>query len=133
MAGSRKLYRLTLDQPLRNTRTRYNVCPTDPIDTIVGRNGKRELMSTRWGLIPPWWSKPTKLAAFNARAETVVEMPFFRCAFKRTRCLIPVSVYYEWQSALTTAGLWDEWHDKASGEKLKTCTLITTEPNTHVS
>jgi len=145
-----RLYRLTLDQPLPNTRARCNVCPTDPIDTIVGRKGKRELMSMRWGLIPSWWSKPIKLAAFNARAETVVEMPFFRDAFKRTRCLIPVSGYYEWQDtpdgkqpwyftardgspALTIAGLWDEWRDKASGEKLKTCTLITTEPNNFVA
>jgi putative SOS response-associated peptidase YedK len=34
-----------------------------------------------------------KLATFNARPEK----PFFREAFKRTRCLIPVSGYYEWQ------------------------------------
>src|SRR5271169_1086111 len=93
-----RLYRLTLDQPLWNTRTRYNVRPTELIDTIVLHDGQRELMSMRWGLIPSWWSKPIKLAAFNARAETIVEMPFFRDAFKRTRCLIPVSGYYEWQN-----------------------------------
>ena len=29
------LYRLTLDQPARNTRARYNVCPTTTIDTIM--------------------------------------------------------------------------------------------------
>jgi putative SOS response-associated peptidase YedK len=54
----------------------------------------------RWGLVPSWWSKPLKelrLATFNARAETVTEKPFFREAFERTRCLIPVSGYYEWQ------------------------------------
>jgi putative SOS response-associated peptidase YedK len=54
----------------------------------------------RWGLVPSWWSKPLeelKLATFNARAETVAEKPFFREAFKRNRCLIPVSGYYEWQ------------------------------------
>jgi hypothetical protein len=28
-----RLYRLTLDQPARNTQARYNVCPTDPVDT----------------------------------------------------------------------------------------------------
>jgi putative SOS response-associated peptidase YedK len=38
-----------------------------------------------------------KLATFNARAETVAEKPFFREAFKRNRCLIPVSAYYEWE------------------------------------
>ena len=54
----------------------------------------------RWGLVPYWWSKPLKelrLATFNARAETVETKPFFRDAFKRRRCLIPVSGYYEWQ------------------------------------
>jgi len=107
----------------------------------------------RWGLVPFWWSKPLKelkLATFNARAETVAEKPFFREAFKRNRCLIPVSGYYEWQDtpsgkqpwyftarngspALTIAGLWDEWRDKANGETLKSCTMIITEPNEFVA
>jgi putative SOS response-associated peptidase YedK len=80
------------------------------------------------------------------RAETVAGKPFFRESFKRKRCLIPVSGYYEWQDtsggkepyyftardgspALTIAGLWDDWHDRASGETLKSCTMIITEPN----
>ena len=48
----------------------------------------------RWGLIPRWWSKTikdAKMATFNARAETIETKPFFRDAFKRTRCLIPMS------------------------------------------
>jgi len=144
---------VTLDQPPQNTRARYNVCPTTTIDTIVERDAKRELVRMRWGLVPSWWSKPLKelkLATFNARAETVTTKPFFRSAFKRNRCLIPVSGYYEWQDtrggkqpwyftardgspALTVAGLWDEWHDKASGETLKSCTMIITEPNKFVA
>jgi putative SOS response-associated peptidase YedK len=107
----------------------------------------------RWGLVPSWWSKPLKelrLSTFNARAETVAEKPMFRGPFKRTRCLIPASGYYEWQDtpsgkqpwyftardgapALTIAGLWDEWLDKASGETLKSCTMIITEPNRFVA
>ena len=35
--------------------------------------------------------------------------------------------------ALTVAGLWDEWHDKASGEALKSCMMIITEPNKFVA
>jgi putative SOS response-associated peptidase YedK len=148
-----RLYRLTLDQPAQNTRARYNICPTTTIDTIVARDGKRKLVRMRWGLVPSWWSKPLKdlrLATFNARAETVAQKPMFRAAFKRTRCLIPVSGYYEWHNApggkqpwyftardgspaLTVAGLWDEWHDKASGETLKSCTMIITEPNKFVA
>ena len=107
----------------------------------------------RWGLVPRWWGqslKDVKMATFNARAETVETKPFFRDAFKRTRCLIPVSGYYEWQDtpggkqpwyftardgsrALTTAGLWDEWRDRTSGETLKSCTMIITEPNKFVA
>jgi SOS response associated peptidase (SRAP) len=37
------------------------------------------------------------MATFNARAETVETKPFFCDAFKRNRCLIPMSGYYEWQ------------------------------------
>jgi len=38
------LYRLTVDQPARNTQARYNVCPTTTIDTVVAHDGKRELV-----------------------------------------------------------------------------------------
>jgi len=90
------------------------------------------------------------MATFNARAETVETKPFFRDAFKRTRCLIPVSGYYEWQDtpdgkqpwyftardgspALTIAGLWDSWKNPETGEPLLSCTMIITESNTMVS
>jgi putative SOS response-associated peptidase YedK len=36
------LYRLTLDRPPHNFQPRYNVCPTDPIDVVTERDGKRE-------------------------------------------------------------------------------------------
>jgi putative SOS response-associated peptidase YedK len=73
----------------------------------------------------------------------------FRSAFKRTRCLIPVSGYYEWQDTpggkqpyhftrrdgqpVTIAGLWDEWKDIATGEPTKSCTMIITAPNDFVA
>ena len=108
--GGRFTYRLTRarnrqavsahPEPARNTQARYNVCPTTTIDTIIGRNGQRELVPMRWGFVPYWWEKSPKelkLATFDARAETVAEKPKFRSAFKRNRCLTPVSGYYEWQ------------------------------------
>ena len=70
-----RLYHLTADQPARNTQARYNVCPTDPIDTIVERDDKRELVTMRWGLVPRWWNKTlkdVKMATFNARAVRAV-------------------------------------------------------------
>ena len=99
-----RFYRLTLDRPPRNTQARYNICPTDPVDTVVSQDGRRHLISMRWGLIANWWNKPhkeMKQATFNARAEIVATKPFFRDAFKDKRCLIPASGYYEWLSTAT--------------------------------
>ena len=142
------LYRLTVPAtPERNLPARYNICPTTMIDAVIERDAKRELVPMRWGLIPSWWKKKAKEApsTFNARAETVAEKPMFRSAFKRNRCLIPASGYYEWQntptgkqpyyytardgSPLTIAGLWDEWKDIETGEPLKSCTMIVTNAN----
>jgi putative SOS response-associated peptidase YedK len=95
------LYRLTDPSPPSNLQARYNICPTTTIDAVIERDGERVLEQMRWGLVPSWWNKPLKelrLATFNARAETVAEKPFFRSAFKHTRCLIPASGYYEWKT-----------------------------------
>jgi putative SOS response-associated peptidase YedK len=147
------LYRLTLGPAPHNFQPRFNVCPTTTIDAIVAEDGKRELIRARWGLVPGWWKKPLKklkLATFNARAETVEEKPMFRSAFKRKRCLIPFSGYYEWQDtpggkqpwyftardgspALSIAGLWDEWTNPETDKPLKSCTMIITEPNKFVA
>jgi putative SOS response-associated peptidase YedK len=147
-----RLYRLPLDTPARNTEPRYNVCPTDPVDVVIERDGRRDCVSMRWGLVPYWWSKPLrelKLATFNARAETVTEKPFFREPFKHRRCLIPASGYYEWHDTpegkqpyyftrrdgepVTIAGLWDRWRDKAGGgDTITSCAMVITEPNDFV-
>ena len=84
-------------------------------------------------------------STFNARAETVAEKPMFRSAFKRSRCIVPASGYYEWRpaeggkqpyfisaadgSVLSIAGLWDEWRDPATSEAVLSCTAIVTAAN----
>jgi len=138
-----------MDALPHNLRPLYNVCPTDPVDVVTAAEGKRELATMRWGLVPWWWSKPLKelrMATFNAPAETVETKPVFRDGFKRTRCLIPMSGHYEWKDTpsgkqpsyftaaddsplLTAAGLWHEWKNRETGERLKSCTMIITEPN----
>jgi putative SOS response-associated peptidase YedK len=142
------LYRLTVPAaPERNLPARYNICPTQTIDAVIERDGMREITPMRWGLVPTWWKKTLKElpSTFNARAETVASKPMFRAAFKRSRCLIPASGYYEWAntsngklpyyfsardgSPLTIAGLWDEWKDIETGEPLKSCTMIVTNAN----
>jgi putative SOS response-associated peptidase YedK len=146
-----RLYSLTT-APGSNLQPRYNICPTTKVDAVIAGPSGRELVAKRWGLIPGWWSKSLKemrLATFNARAETVAEKPMFRTAFRKTRCLMPASGYYEWHDTpegkqpyyftradgqvMTIAALWDEWTDKATGEKLKSCAMVITEPNKFVA
>jgi putative SOS response-associated peptidase YedK len=104
----------------------------------------------RWQLIPRWWRKSLKElpATFNARADTVAEKAMFREAFRHTRCVIPASGYYEWETRpdgkqpyyitsterpiLTIAGLWSEWRDRVNDETLATCTMIITGANSFV-
>ena len=114
------------------------------VDVIrLDKDGKRELVPMRWGLIPAWWPKSLKEipATFNARAESVADKPMFRDAFKGQRCIIPASGFYEWTGdkgnkqphlftaadgspILAFAGLWDRWRDRAAGEDILSCTII---------
>lgn len=101
----------------------------------------------RWGLVP-FWARDVKISydLINAMAETVAEKPAFRDAFKKRRCIIPADGFYEWQkldarrkqpyaivmkdrSVFGFAGLWESWQGWASGEVIRSCTIITTEPN----
>lgn len=147
-----RMYQLIQQAPPSNMPSNFNVCPTQVVDVIRATAQGRSLAQMRWGLVPSWWQKTIKdikLATFNARAETVTTRPFFRQAWKRNRCLLPVSGYYEWQTIgkekqpgyftrrdgniVTTAGLWDEWTDRETGEVLRSCTMIITQPNKFVS
>ena len=127
----------------RNLRPRYNIAPTTMIDVVrLDAEGHRELLSMRWGLVPFFWKKPLKEmpATFNARAETVSEKPMFRDAFRRRRCIVPASGFFEWTGekgdktphlfsagdgspVLAFAGLWDRWRNP-EGEEVLSATII---------
>ena len=75
---------------------RYNICPTNPV-AIVTSDGARRLRSMRWGLIPPWFERPTGgPLIINARSDTVATKPAFREAVRERRCILPASGFYEW-------------------------------------
>ena len=97
-----KLYRLTLpeEQPA-GLRPNYNVAPTQIMPIIRPAGNGRELVMAGWGLIP-FWLKPDRLgqqpyATFNARADRIRTAPTYREPFKKRRCLVPASGWYEWQ------------------------------------
>src|SRR4051794_8523012 len=76
---------------------RYNIAPTQPI-AVVPNDGENKIQFFHWGLIPSW-AKDPKIGnkMINARADGLAKRPAFRNAFKRRRCLIPASGFYEWK------------------------------------
>lgn len=128
---------------------RYNIAPTQPVAAIgISKAGHRGLTHFHWGLIPSW-AKDGSMSArmINARAETVGEKPSYRNAFKRRRCIIPVSGFYEWKKSADgkkqpvyihpkhagkkffgLAGLWENW-ESDDGSEVRSCTILTTTPN----
>jgi putative SOS response-associated peptidase YedK len=140
--------RFAVQQVLFQPTDRYNIAPTQQI-AVVTQNARGDdqklLEGYRWGLIPSWAKDPSiGSKMINARAETVASKPAFRSAMKRRRCLIPADGFYEWQAQgkskqpmhirfrdgriYAFAGLWEEWEEPGEGP-LRTCTIITGEPN----
>ena len=126
---------------------RYNIAPSQPVAAVraAPAGTGRELALLRWGLIPSWSKDPAiGNRLINARAETASQKPSFRNAFKRHRCLIPASGFYEWQrrelrkqpfyirmhdgAPFAFAGLWDRWESPDKGV-IETCTILTTATN----
>jgi putative SOS response-associated peptidase YedK len=132
----------------------YNVAP-GRIMPVVTRNSPNKLVMMKWGLVP-FWAKDPKIGykMINARADSLTTKPSFRNAFKKQRCLVPASGFYEWKESDTKtekgtkqkipyyikikdqglfafAGLYDVWKD-AEGKEIQTYTIITTKPNSLV-
>jgi len=123
---------------------RYNIAPTQTLPVII--NDKADEVSyLRWGLVPSWAKDAAGAAKMNnARSETAAEKPSFRTPFKRRRCLIPASGFYEWQvrekgkapmfihlknrDVFGMAGFWDVWRSP-EGEELRTFSILTTDGN----
>jgi putative SOS response-associated peptidase YedK len=121
---------------------RFNIAPSQPAPVVrLSREGQPKFSEIRWGLIP-FWAKDKALGArmINARAETLAQKPAYRAPFRRRRCLVLASGFYEWQATasgkvpnyfshddgmpLGFAGLWDRWQD-AAGQTIDSCTVVT--------
>jgi putative SOS response-associated peptidase YedK len=126
-------------------KPRYNIAPGQPIPAILADGRRRRIGLLRWGLVPSW-AQDEKIGnkMINARAETLQEKPAIRRLFERKRCIIPADGFYEWKQmdrgkqpmritmrngetfAFTCP--FDTW-TAPDGQKLHTCTIITTRPN----
>jgi len=116
---------------------------TFPKVSCVTSDDPYNISNFNWGLIPQW-SKTDDIKQYtlNARIETIDQKPSFKNA---KRCVIFADGFFEWKwldpkgrkkqkylieypnSALFGfAGLYDQWVDKATGEIIKSCSLVTT-------
>jgi putative SOS response-associated peptidase YedK len=130
----------------------FNVAPTKDVYAIVASVDKTPtLRAFHWGLVPSW-AKEMKVGAkmINARAETVAEKPAFKPLLRKSRLIVPMDGFYEWQvvpgqkakqpmfihrvdgEPLAVAGLWATWRDReaaADAPWLHSLTIITTSAN----
>ena len=112
---------------------------------------KDELLQTaKWGLIP-FWVRDTKQAesirnmTANAKSETAHELPSFREAMKKRRCLIPSTEFYEYHHVgneaipyriflrdteiFSLAGIYDEWRNPETKGIERTFSVLTVPAN----
>ncbi len=145
--GPQSRYQAFFDaQLLADFGDNYNIAPTAMTPVIrLSPEGQRVLSMLRWGLIPRWAKDPGVGARLNnARGETVAEKPSFRDAFRKRRCIVPASGFYEWHTTpsgkqpyyvslrsgdpLAMAGLWEAWR-APDGTIVRTFCIVTTGPN----
>jgi putative SOS response-associated peptidase YedK len=128
----------------------FNIAPStfQPVIRQSREDESRELVLMRWGLVPFFTKRLSDIkgvSTINAKAESIQKSPTWREPFKKRRCLVPATAFYEWKNldaktkqpyAFTLpdtplfafAGLWDGWKDP-SGNWLQSFTIVTTEAN----
>jgi len=150
---NRFLVKVFNEQIERENRPRYNIAPSQEVPVVLKGSEPemgRQLVEMKWGLVPHW-SKTARLKfnTINARSEGLETSPVFKTAFQRSRCVIPVSGYYEWKAGtspkqpyyiyslepgeiLALGGLWDCWKGP-NGSELHSFTIVTTAANDEIS
>ena len=129
---------------------RFNVAPTQEVVALTRPEGSGTVTAEllRWGLVPKWAKGPDDgVKMINARSETIAEKPSYKglVAKAKGRCLILADGFYEWEAVASgpkqpwrfslenggvfaLAGLCTTWTPEG-GRPLRSCTVITTEPN----
>jgi putative SOS response-associated peptidase YedK len=89
------------DSRVHNYPPRWNAAPSQEL-LVIRRNhktGEVSLDPLRWGLTPYWCQDPTGgRKPINAKCETVRDLPTFRDAYRKRRCIVPVDGFFEWRA-----------------------------------
>lgn len=128
-----------------------NVPPTLKVPLITNTKPNK-LQYFTWSLIPSFsqdGKADFKLSTFNATIERLEESKLWQPLLGKRHCVVITSGFYEWQyedplkkknskphlirardSKFTyMAGLWSVWTNKATGEMIPSCSLITLPAN----
>jgi putative SOS response-associated peptidase YedK len=134
------------DSRVHNYPPRWNGAPSQDL-LVIRRNhqtGEISLDPLRWGLVPYWCNDPKGgRKPINAKYETVRDLPTFRDAYRKRRCILPVDGFFEWKAIkgqrtkqpyaiamkdgapFGIAGIWENWKEPASGQWIRTFAIIT--------
>jgi putative SOS response-associated peptidase YedK len=128
-----------------------NVPPGALVDVIADYE-PTAIHSMLWSVVPSYSAefKPNyKYATFNAKKETLLELPTWKKLIGKKHCVIVTDGFYEWNYELPEkkkgphiyeikaanepftfmAGLYEDWVDKSTGEIKRSCTMITNPAN----
>ena len=123
---------------------------TRPCLPVITGSDPETIQLFQWGLIPFWvkdedTAEKIRNSTYNAKSETLWEKPSFRGAVSHKRCLVLAHGFFEWHTApdlkipyyikrkddqaFAFAGLHEEWTNPATGEIIRTFSIITTRAN----
>ncbi|MGF6227915.1 putative SOS response-associated peptidase YedK [Inquilinus ginsengisoli] len=111
--------------------------------------GERWADLLQWGLVPNW-AQDRASPHMHARSETAHELPSFRDAFAKRRCLVVASEFVERRTigkprgqevafglatgrGFAVAGIWDAWRDAETSELVRGFAELTVEANSMVA
>lgn len=98
------------------------IFPTDTVPLLTGVGGKLRPFAATWGF-PGFKGKGIII---NARAESAADKPTFAESFRRRRCIVPTTGYFEWshtgertkylfrrpgRDIIYLGGLWSRYED----------------------
>lgn len=128
---------------------RWNIAPSLQVPVLIPGTDDQGFLarSMTWGLVPSWSTDPEKQKGWiNARSETAQTKVSFRDAWKKRRCLVLATGYYEWPrkggpptllhredgGVFPFAGLYEAPtpHSKTG---LPTCTILTAAADPSIS
>ena len=118
--------------------------PTDSVLMITRHHNGHLGGKARWGLVGSFLDQAPRSPLINLRSEGLATKPFYSKILKRSRCLIPATAFFEWQSVagrkqkmrisqpngetLMLAGVFDHHPDAGT-----TCAILTTAADETVS